>query len=279
MAFRFFETSRSRGSPVELFRFRYGVFDSEVHCYTNGEQPYVHMGLTYKPLPLKRSNIVASTDNGGKGSLEIKLPRDAEVSEMFRVSAPSRQITVTVFQGHFDDPDSEFLAIWTGHIGSCAWDGNAATLSCTSSKSQLNRMALRRHYQYMCPHVLYGDQCRASEAAASTSVRVVSVDGRFVTIAGALGNAQAHVGGMLKYLDDKQITHARTISAVATSGGNTRISLSGIAPAMVPGLEVSCVRGCSRSLDGCISHNNVLNFGGQPYIPLSNPLGINGAFS
>lgn len=279
MAFSFFETSRSRGSPVELFRFRYGVFEGEAHCYTNGEKPVTHMGLTYLPLPLKRSNIVASTDNGGKEALMINLPGDAALSEMFRVSAPSGQVALTVFQGHFDDPDSEFLAIWTGHVSSCAWDDNAASLSCASSKSQLNRMALRRHYQYMCPHVLYGPQCRASEVAATTEATVVARDGRFVTLDRALPTPELYVGGLIKFTDSNLITHARTVLKAEVIGSTTKLSLSGISEEMSPGRVVSCVRGCSHNLDGCISHGNVLNFGGQPFIPLVSPLGANGAFS
>lgn len=279
MAFNFFETSRSKGSPVELFRFRYGVFDSEAHCYTNGETPYTHLGLTYKPVPLKRTDIVSSTDNTGKSSLEIKLPGDSEISQMFRVSAPSGRITVTVFQGHFDDADNEFLAIWTGRVGSCAWDDNAATLSCESSKSQLNRMALRRHYQYMCPHVLYGDRCRANEAAATTPATLAAADGRFVTVNVALPNPAAYIGGMLKYTDDKQIVHARAILAAQVVGNTTKISLAGVSEVMTVGRVVSCIRGCAHDLDGCATHNNILNFGGMPYIPTTNPLGINGVFS
>lgn len=279
MAFGFFENSRSKGSPVELFRFRYGVFDSEAHCYTNGETPYTHLGLTYVPLPLKRTDIVSSTDNTGKSSLEVSLPGDSEVASMFRVSAPSGKIALTVFQGHFDDAENEFLAIWTGHVNSCAWDGNAATLSCSPAKSQLSRMALRRHYQYMCPHVLYGDLCRASEAAATTPVTIVSVDGRFVTVAGELTNPVAYLGGMLKYTDSKQIVHARAIRAAELVGGNTKIALSGVSEEMIPGRTVSCVRGCPHDLDGCATHSNVPNFGGMPFIPETSPLGVNGAFS
>lgn len=279
MAFGFFETSRSRGAPIQLFRFRYGVFADEAFCYTDGEREYTHMGLTYKPLPIKRTSFVTSAEKGSGQPLQVSLPGNTDICQLFRVSAPPGQITLTVFQGHARDPDSEFLAIWIGRVSSCGWSENDATLVCESAKTQLRRLALRRHYQYMCPHVLYGDQCRASEAAASTPVVVNTIEGRFVTINGLLPNKDRYVGGMLKFIDAKQIVNARAILSVAEVGGNTRVALSGVIGDLVVGMVVNAVRGCTHTLDGCATHANVLNFGGQPYIPITNPLGVNGAFS
>lgn len=281
MAFGVFETSRNRGAPVELFRFRYGVFHDQAHCYTDGEKEIVHQGLTYKPLPIKRSGISSSTEDSGQQALEINLPGNAEICEMFRVSAPPGQIALTIFQGHSRDPASEFIASWVGRVGSCGWTENDAKLSCESSRTQLRRLALRRHYQYMCPHVLYGDQCRASEIAATITRSVAAVNGRFVTVNSTPPNHQRYVGGFVKYTDARGILHARSILAASPvdGGGNLRLSLSGVFEELQPGISVSVVRGCSHDVDGCLTHANILNFGGMPYIPLKSPLGMNGAFS
>lgn len=281
MAFRGLELSRIKGSPVELFRFRYGVMVDEAYCYTNAEKPRTHLGLEYRPLPLKRGKIASSSEDANKATLEIELPGSAEICELFRVSAPAGTIAVTVFQGHSRDPESEFLAIWTGRISSCKWteNGNKATLVCEPARSQLRRLALRRHYQYMCPHVLYGDQCRASESAATAPRTIYGVEGRLVTVTSALSSPEQYLGGMIKWTDKIGATQARTILGVATVDGRTRFTLSGVATDLAAGAQAAVVRGCSHDLDGCLSHNNVGNYGGQPFIPTTSPLGVNGAFS
>lgn len=279
MGFGPFETSRSKGSPVELYRFRYGAFVDQAFCYTDGEKEIIHQGLTYKPLPIKRGDITASSEDSSKQSLEVNLPGSAEVAQLFRVSAPAGQIVLTIFQGHTRDPESEFIAIWVGRVGSCGWNDNDARLSCESSRSQLRRLALRRHYQYMCPHVLYGDQCRASEAAATTIASITAVNGRFVTVSGDLADPSLYPGGMVKYLDGQSILHARAILQVATVADGLRLSLSGVIEGLVAGAPISVIRGCSHNLDGCLSHQNVANYGGYPFIPVKNPLGMYGAFS
>jgi hypothetical protein len=44
---------------------------------------------------------------------------------------------------------------------------------------------------------------------------------------------------------------------------------------LLPGGTVSLVLGCDHTMDDCRQvHNNILNFGGQPEIPLTNPVGI-----
>lgn len=281
MAFNIFETSRTKGSSVELFRFRYGVFETDAFCYTNGEKPITHLGLVYEPLPIKRGKIVASTENASKNSLDINLPGSAAVCDLFQITAPPGAVTLTVFQGHLRDPDGEYLAIWTGRITACSWeqDGNAAKLICEPARSQLRRLALRRHFQYMCPHALYGDQCRASEVAATLPSTIYAVTGRFITVDADLVNPTWYKGGMIKWASARGVMSARTIVDVATVSGRTRFTLSGVGAELVPGLAISCVRGCSHTIDGCLQHNNVPNYGGQPFIPTTNPLGVNGAFS
>lgn len=281
MAFSLFEISRTRGSPVELYRFRYGVFDTDAYCYTSGESSREHLGLTYKPLPIERGKIVSTSEGNSQTSLDINLPGSAEICQLFRVSAPAGQITVTIFQGHTRDPESEFLAVWTGRVTGCNWEenGNLGKIMCQPAKGQLRRMALRRHFQYMCPHVLFGDQCRASESAATSSVTLYEVNGRLITLDTLLTSPAEYQGGMLKWTSSTGVTAARTIMATATVSGRTRLTLSGTDTALTAGLTVALVRGCSHTVDGCLTHSNIGNYGGQPYIPYSNPLGINGAFS
>lgn len=281
MAFWDYERSRILGSPIELYRFRYGETDAEAYCYTNSEREVVFQGQTYRPVPIKRGRILTSTEGATSPTLDVELSGDAEVCELFRVSAPSAGVGLTIFQGHSRDKDNEFRVIWTGRVTICAREshGNLGKLSCEPVQSQLNRIALRRHFQYMCPHVLYGDQCRASESAATSRQTVAAINGRLVTLSVLLGDHGKYVGGMLRWPGKGGVVTARTVIGVREVEGHTQFGLSAAADDLEVGQQIDAIRGCSHDTAGCIEHNNILNFGGQPFIPTKSPLGINGAFS
>ncbi len=79
---------------------------------------------------------------------------------------------------------------------------------------------------------------------------------------------------MLEWENANNQTEVRTILAVTEVSGRSRLTLSGVAPSMATGQNVRAVKGCGHVLSDCGNvHNNIPNFGGQPYIPLKNPLG------
>lgn len=71
-------------------------------------------------------------------------------------------------------------------------------------------------------------------------------------------------------------TERRTILDVQTD--NTLL-LSGPVRNLSVGATVTISLGCNHKMDDWASlHNNIVNFGGQPYIPLKNPVGIRNNF-
>lgn len=271
----FFERSKRGGRPVNLFRFRYGPWDSDVYAYTDHEAAIVHQGITYAPVPIERGAF-SSSGSLDKQSLEIAMAGDSEVAELFRVYPPPQVVALTIFQGHVTDPENEYLAIWVGRVLTCAWRETEVALQCEPARTQLRRVGLRRHYQYMCPHVLYGSQCRASEAAATQQARVAGVSGRFLTLESAPANPDHFVGGIVRWRDAVERVNARAILAVA----GEVLTLGGIPQELAVGAAVEVLYGCGHTLEACRDvHDNVANFGGHPYIPTKNPLGIYGAFS
>jgi hypothetical protein len=268
-----FIKSRLLGSPVELFRFSFGPRPQDTHLYTDSETPVIYDGETYSPMPLQRG----PTSNSGtldKTVLDITMPHLARVPQLFRIYPPSFTIGLTVLQGQSRDPDAEFVAIWVGRVISVSFEGIEAKLSCEPISTSFRRSGLRRNYQYMCPHVLYGPQCLASKVDATTPATVSAVSGRSVTLTSLLSLPGRYAGGMVEWITAGGLNESRTILTVDTVGGVSVLGLTGLPSGLVAGGSISAVLGCRHTLVSCRDdHDNAVNYGGHPWIPLKNPIG------
>lgn len=277
MSFADFEASRELGDPIQLFKFVYGPGPTDYYAYTDSTTEQTIDGVTYAPVPIERGNI---DTNGTLDKTAIKINTDigTELAEIFRVYPPAYVVSLIIRQGHIGDPDSEFLVIWAGRIVAAQREGGEAVLSGEPISTSLRRPGLRRHYQYGCPHQLYGPQCRADKASKTVSATVASVAGATVTLdsgwEGAFVPAK-FLGGLFEWVNDEGLTDRRTILRIT---GDT-LSLSGIAKDVDPADSVDVILGCNHKAyaeDGgdCKPlHDNILNYGGDRWIPVKNPIG------
>ncbi len=266
-----FHRSRSLSRPVYLYEIVFAEGEAGTLRLTTAGRTVTAFGQDFESAQVKHGNIESSgtLDNA---ALELNTPRHNPLVEVFRVYPPERVVSMTIFRGELDDPDADFKAIWSGRVLNFAMQGLEATFSCEPIATAVRRPGLRRTYQYGCPHVLYGPQCRADKAAASSPGTVAALDGSVVTL-NAGWNAKDppfYLRGMLEWTTDEGPVR-RTI--LRTLSGD-RLLLSGTLPGLAVGDSVTAVLGCSHRMDDCISlHNNVLNYGGQPWISKVNPLG------
>lgn len=285
MTFSAYESSIEQGGPIQLYRFVYGTEAGEYLAYTNStdEQIVDHGGsvgeITYQPIPIERGNIV-SNGTLDKSAIKISLDVGADLAELFRVYPPSQVVTLIIYEGHIDDPDGEFVVIWAGRIVQASREGSKLNLSGEPVSTQLRRTGLRRHYQYGCPLVLYGEQCGASKAAATASATVIDIDGTSVTLSAAWEGAFApekFVRGTLEWTPSGETTRKRTILRV----NGDEITISGIAPDLAVSDTVDVVLGCNHrafAADGgdCEGlHNRLVAYGGHPWIPTKNVINKN----
>ena len=277
MKFEELEESLDLGEPINLFLFVYGPEEEDFYAYTDAETPIVLEGTPYYPNVISRGDI-NSSGTTDKRTLEISLPSDDPVAEMFRVYPPSYPMAVWVYQGHVGAED--FALQWSGKVLSCSRDGSlGAALTCEPSSVSMQRVGLRRHYQYMCPHVLYGDQCKANKAAATITVIPSAVSGRLLTLNTLISNPSHYAGGILEWENSEGRLEYRTILQVQTVGGSTQFTLSGVLRGATVGAMMLASKGCAHNLSACGSvHNNIPNYGGQPFIPTKNPLGRSSPF-
>lgn len=287
MTFPTYESSQDDGGPVQLYLFRYGTEAGEYYAYTDHTQGVSvdHGGsiglVDYLPVPASRENIV-SNGTLDRAALALRLDVGTDLAELFRIYPPSNVVTLTIFQGHLDDPDGEFLAVWAGRLVAANREKSELALSAEPISTQMKRPGLRRNYQYGCPLWLYGTgagQCNANKAAATVSATVAALDGNQITLTagweGAFDPAK-FVRGMIEWTPAGESTRRRSI--IRQSGDV--LTLAGLPTDLAVSDSVDVVLGCNHKpfapdgdcqalhRDSTDTTSNIGNYGGQPWIPL-----------
>lgn len=270
MSFNAYETSRADGRPFHLYTFSCGP--TETWRFTNLTTPFNFAGLTYEPLPITHGEVVSS-GNLDKTALEIRLPESGAIPDLFRDENPSAVVSLIIRQGHVADDD--FKVHWAGKVVGTSYEDDQMVLTGEPISTSLRRSGLTRDFQITCPLVLYGPDCRANRAAATVQRAVVAVDGPVLTFApdwAAPEMKDHYVGGVAQWTTPAGRLVRRSI---VRRDGDTHIVLSSDSGNLAPGTNVSLTLGCNKTQDTCRSvFSNILNYGGQPEIPLVNPVGI-----
>ena len=271
-----FFTSRARSRPAYLYDVSFAEGDAGRLCVTSAERPIYAEGTRFDPAQIKHG-VIESSGTLDKATLEVNTPRTSPLVEVFRVYPPEQVVSLTIYRGELDDPDGEFTAVWAGRVLNLGIQGLEATFSCEPIATMVRRPGLRRNYQYGCPHVLYGPQCRADKAAATSTSTVQAVSGSVVTLASGWNAhpTEKYLRGMLEWPITGG-TARRTILQVLSA---TELLIAGTLPELTAGDSVDVVLSCGRMGDDCKNlHGNLLNYGGMPWITEINPLGNRSPF-
>lgn len=282
MTFESFEISRQRGQPVFLYLFEYDDGVLRRFAYTDAEQDMEAptstglTGVTFAAIPIDNSGI-KSSGSLDKSTLSVTMAHDTELATKFKNYPPGQVVNVTIWNLHYEDAAVECIVAWVGRMTACSFEGITASIDCEPVSTSLRRPMLRRNYQIGCPHALYGDSCKASKVLGTILNRaVIAVAGNVVVLASGWKSSphpqDAYIGGELSWTDDNGTIHRRTVLRI--EDGST-FFLSGPATGLLPGVSADLAVGCNHNRDHCNSvHNNILNYGGQPYIPTKNPFGF-----
>jgi len=270
MSFDSIERSTATGRPVELYEFRYGSAKDAVYRYTNADKDITDGGVVYKAIPIRRETY-KSSGKTDKTTMSIKVPENADISQLFTAYPPTQPVTVIMRAGHLSDGQKQYLAVWSGRVLSTAKNGNETELTCENTLVSLKRPGLRANWQYGCRHVLYGDGCKADQikATRNTTVAEITTDGTIVLPHNwnAGTDFSYFNGGMLRWSTPNG-TEYRTIRKCTETG----LAFNGPLRGLEVGMDIAVILGCNHKTDQCLAvHDNILNYGGQPWIPLKNP--------
>lgn len=276
MTFSNLESSRQKGSPVNLYYFKYGSAASEFYAYCDGTIAVTYNSVTYNPVKIERPSF-RSSGSTDRTSLEISMDFSNPLITLFKDYPPSSVITLVIYQGHIGD--SEFPVAWMGSVNSWKRSSNDGILTCYPGSVSLNRTCLRRHYQMGCPHVLFGPKCNANKANVSIVKSVSSFLSNAVNLpAGWVADAQVplYVGGTAEWTNPAGSTERRTILDITS---NVQLLLSGKTTGLSNGQNITLTKRCDHTTTDCLNiHNNINNFGGQPWIPLKTPVGLKNSY-
>lgn len=276
-----YEASKAAGRPVELFEFRYGPGVDDFYRFTSAEQditwPSVG-GHLWTATTIARARITSS-GNMDKTALKVKLSINNPVVELFRIYAPAYPVVLTIRDGHVIDVEEDYGVVWTGRVLSCNRnDGGKfqAALTCEPASKSMKRSGLRRHYQYTCPHLLFGEKCGLLRSAYDFDATIVSASGTTINLSAGWSGATDYakfVGGVVNFTGPDGLVQYATILRCPTA---TSISITGLTVGLSPGSTITISRGCNHQLDQCRDDFlNVNNYGGDPWIPMKNPIKTN----
>lgn len=255
------------------------------YAFTNAEVSITRDGVLYRPVPIHRSAISSSGSLDNQTlTIDIADGFDTSFDREFVSMNPECVTSLTIRQGHLgEDPDDpqNFVVVWAGRVLGATKADRATQLSAEPISTSMRRVGLRQNYQRGCPHVLYGPDCRANRPAATRTMVVASISATgVIRLTASLATdslvSAKYTGGLVSWRDEAGGLVIRTIYRVPE---NDSLQARGVLTSLAAGDAVSVTLGCNHTPDDCrLVHRNILNYGGQPYIPLENPLGPRNEF-
>ncbi len=271
MGFVEVEGSTRRAGPIRLYRFQ--VNQTRFFRYTDNDRDMPFGDELFEAIPIG-SPDVSNTTLLENTPYDITLPKVAGLAEYLKSYPPSFVMRAEVFMMHPEAAPHERRRVFVGKIIGVSTKGAEAIISCDTLDSSFRNPGLRRTYQRQCPHVLYGPACKAPKVSLDLVVLPLTAGVNTLALANLPPaiNPAFYLGGQVEWaIPDGRVV--RTIIQSYRDGTTMRLALAGPADTALPGTTVSLYKGCDRTEASCTQRfDNILNYGGQPWIPLENPI-------
>lgn len=264
MSYSAYENSLETGTPIELYEFVQGI---QRWNYVSSANQIVWLGQIFTPSPVKRDSVKQTTDTF-KDSIKLVFPRDDAFASQYLAFAPEDVTTVTIYRGHYGDPDNQFIVYWKGRVVGAKTSGNQIEVQCESVFTSIKRPGLRARFEYGCRRTLYLKGCNVNRELYKHEGAVLSIAGGLVvTVAGAALQPDGYyTGGMIVAPDGS--------SRFLTAHTGDTVTMARPMASLVGGQSVAIYPGCDHLKETCKNKfNNLNNFGGFPWIPSKNPYG------
>ena len=257
-------------ADIELYAFTAGL---KTYRYTDALLPATWETHTYAAEPIKRGRIVMTQDLE-KATLDITVPLTLPLLDLFRPNPPLQKIDVTVTRitrgvTTFDPIRGTPRVLWRGTLGNIDNGMHTASLKVLTRAAAQSNTGLRRKWQKSSAYGPYTPQGRVSLSSVRVDGTVTTVAPRSVQVPAAAGKPDGwFAGGVLEFTAAGDTLRRFIVSHV----GDTLTLLT--APALPVGTAVHLYPGCDGSIDDWqAKFGDVQDFGGQPYIPTTNPFG------
>tara|TARA_R110002126_G_scaffold77661_1_gene193496 strand:- start:1045 stop:1905 length:861 start_codon:yes stop_codon:yes gene_type:complete len=275
MSFSDQEQSTEGGAPIEL----YTITGSDTFYYTSAAEAYTLDGITYEPAAISRTAPMISGKESS-GTITVKFPFNNAFVSRYLGGVPPAPDRISIQQIHTSDATAEATPFWSGSVSSVKFSSKEASVVLLGIMGRLNDMIPSQTFSWMCDHNLYSKQCRVPESSHTYSFSIVGIspDGVTVTLSDQ-GQADAKLSSDVAYFNGGTFltgvdgSQRMGVNFTPTSATNT-YTLVLLVPVqgLVEGQAITFTAGCDKSVDTClIRFNNVLNYGGFPFVPTLNP--------
>lgn len=260
------DASVQGGNPALLFDFAQGATNWR---FCNLAEDVVYLSNTYTASSISMGQVEQS-GKLQKAALNLVVPRTNTLATALLTDPSDAPITVTVFRGHLDD--GEFITYWKGRIVNNTSTNDEVNIECEPIFTSLRRPGLRARYQKTCRHALYQRGCNLTDTDFADAASVIAISKLSVTLAtDPSASAGYYIGGMIEYAGVKRYiaNHAGTAITLMRSFSDleTEVAANGATAATL-------YPGCDHTKATCIAKfNNLVNYGGFPFIPRKNPMG------
>lgn len=146
----------------------------------------------YIATPIALSNLEHVRDLGDF-TLQITVPRDNTVANLFRAYVPDDGVQVWVYRKH--QSDNEITTWFAGDVLSCEWKESQAVLTCQPNIGKMKRLGLWMRWQPTCNLQVYSTRCGVDPDDFTDSVTITAIDGLTITVSGMPAVADGYYNG------------------------------------------------------------------------------------
>ncbi|CAM0070814.1 tail assembly protein [Vibrio phage K251 g3] len=260
------ETSEEGGEAIKLYRFLIG---GRTYLFNDSAEAWVHTatGDTYESLTITHSELTHTSEkNKSKVTFEIAY-NDRFVSDLTDWTNDSVNM-INVSQVHLSDASETIVLMWSGRLLERKRINLKYQLTAEPLTTTLDRSGLRAKYTRVCRHTLYKEGCNVNRDTHKVDSVVKSVAVNILRVNGISSRPSGYfTGGFI------QIKGSKIGRYIVAHAGDT-LTVSSAFNDLSNGDLVEIYPGCDHVRNTCKSKfNNILNYGGFPYIPPKNPFG------
>lgn len=266
------ELSVEDGQPIRLYEFSRGPLR---WMYSNTDRDITLVNKIFRGGYQVSDSGIENSGDSQTDALNVHMSADSEISQMYRVLAPSDPIRLVIWDTHNGEQD--YLVAWVGTIQNVKWPTIATCeISCTSLAASLDMPGLTLGWQRSCPYTLYDKNCRVNEQLYKITGIVHTASGITATMQEAASFPNHWFsGGYLEWEISQGVYERR---GVRQQIGDTLLLLGG-AHGLPAGQMIALYPGCYRTIETCdTKFDNLLNYGGHPHLPGRSPFDGNPVF-
>lgn len=257
------DESLDSGDPFFLYEFRRGELTWK---YTSHPSVVSLSPLgNFIPVPISHGRM-NQTGQIERISLEVDIPFTDDLAVNQRLPNLYEITTLTIWRAFTSAVSDKYAVIWKGRVVSNRTSGRNFTLICENVHTSVRRAGLRGRFQRSCRHNLYGPGCGLNINDWYETVTVQDLNANVInipTIAGKTDSFGYYNGGVVKF--------GNNYGFITDHDGNNLALITPI-PDLEVGSTIQIAPGCFLNRLTCQNKfNNVLNFGGVPYLPTANP--------